>query len=666
MARRGYLSRLRWLWLLIAAASLWLRTGFPIQALAFGEADDELFIRMARSITAGHWLGAYDNLTLAKGAFYPIFIALASFSGIALKVAEQLLYLGAAALVSVVIIHRSGRRWAGTLTFALLALNPILWNSHLARVVREGIYGSLALLIVAMLLLLAFPSPSLTKGRRLLLGAVLGLTTAAFWLTREEGVWLLPAMAVVLVIGLVDWHRQRHQHPLPWSRRWLAWGMPLAIAGLAFLASTAVVKGINARHYGVFEANEFKSASFQRGYGALSRVGGATWQRYVVFPAAARQRAYAVSPAARALAPAFEGPIGAAWRRVGCEQMFIPDTACPEILSGWFMWALRDAVAAAGFYRSAPEAAAFYNRLADEIDAACSRGELDCLPARATLAPPFRPHYVLDSLAPAWTLSRLLFTLRDGPPKSLPSRGPPAGIAIFADVAGTVVPPISSAERLQGWVAAKAALPDVYVRGRAGATAAVSMLRWSGEDVRSVYPDMQAVRFRLESDCASIGCELVVIAAGQTLVLPWGRVAPGMINDDAAFRIFIEQQTTMEVTATSGQRRTVQQFIARLIGRVYAVAIPVLAALGVLGTVLALCLLRPLPVALVALAAGSAAAIASRIALLAYLDATSIPSANILYVSPASPFVLVLAGLGLCFAVALLQQGRRGNTGAAL
>jgi hypothetical protein len=45
--------------------------------------------------------------------------------------------------------------------------------------------------------------------------------------------------------------------------------------------------------------------------------------------------------------------------------------------------------------------------------------------------------------------------------------------------------------------------------------------------------------------------------------------------------------------------------------------------------------------ALLALAFGSLTAVVSRIMLLAHIDATSVPAVNLLYVSPASPFVIL-------------------------
>ena len=74
--------------------------------------------------------------------------------------------------------------------------------------------------------------------------------------------------------------------------------------------------------------------------------------------------------------------------------------------------------------------------------------------------------------------------------------------------------------------------------------------------------------------------------------------------------------------------------------------------------------------ALIALAAGSLLAVAARIVLLAYLDATSIPAANVLYASPATPLLIVFAVTGtylgwislrmLWLAIAFERHGWRG------
>ena len=104
-------------WLAVGILSLWVRGGFPLHAIGWAEADDALFIRLARSLALGQWLGPYDNLTLAKGPFYPAFIAMSALAGIPLKIAEHVIYLIAAACASSYLGRRSGQRHLGTALF---------------------------------------------------------------------------------------------------------------------------------------------------------------------------------------------------------------------------------------------------------------------------------------------------------------------------------------------------------------------------------------------------------------------------------------------------------------------------------------------------------------------------------------------------------------------
>src|SRR4029077_13664201 len=393
-----------WLWLIaygsVAAASLWLRSAVPVSAIGEAGHDDFLFVRLAYYLGSGSWLGPYNNLTLAKGMGYPSFILAAFGAGVPLKIAEQLLYLGACGFTAWLMRRLSGGCWLPLLLFAVLAFSPVMWTVELARVVREGIYGSLSMLLVMLgAAVLLLPSTGkLARHVRIALPAALGFVAAIYWVTREEGVWIAPALATLLgAAGLrIFWQRRREDFSSASGAVRKA-AAHLAIVLVVFGIGIGSVAGVNYWRYGVFITNEFRSAPFLSAYGALARIEPARWERYVVFPADARQKAYAVSPAALELRPALEGAAGKGWLKASCEH--VPRNPCSEILSAHFPWAFRDAVAAAGHYKSAPEALAFYDRLAAEIGAACDAGRLSCLPQSASLAPPFRWDYVRDALA---------------------------------------------------------------------------------------------------------------------------------------------------------------------------------------------------------------------------------------------------------------------------
>ena len=434
---RGYYATLA----LILLFSLWLRAGFPILAIA-GPHDDLLLVRMAVTIGAGNWLGDYNNLTLAKGAAYPVFLVANHITGLPLKFSEHLLYLLAALFFASILGRLYGTKWATLVSFTLLAFIPTAWEPGVSgRIVRECLYVSLSLFVLALAVRCFVSSKSISvadelREKRLFL-VLLGLVAGIYWLTREEGVWLLPSVAILFACWL--WSRRLMLRP------WRVTALFLAIPLIPAFLVVGTVNSLNFFKYGVFRNNDFRSGEFQAAYGALSRIKHDHWQRYVFFPKDARERAYRFSPAVRELQPYFDGAEGETWRRVGCNQMNM--TRCPEILAGWFMWALRDVVAAAGHYRSAKEADSFYTRLAAEVNAACDQHPGECLPYRQTLIPPWRDEYLLDTARASREVFEKLITLGGFiGERGRVSWGPPEQLALMNLISnGPLLPPEQAA-----------------------------------------------------------------------------------------------------------------------------------------------------------------------------------------------------------------------------
>jgi len=536
----------------ISAASLWLRSAVPAMALSGAIHDDFLFVREAYYLGAGAWLGPFDNLTLAKGMAYPAFILAAFLSGLPLKLAEHLVYLAASGLAAWIVTRMARSRWLGLMLFATLAFNPVLWHEQLARVIREGLYGSLSLALIALMAgaVLGHQWGWRFLPRRVALFVAAGLVGGVYWLTREEGVWLAPVLVVLLgAAAFIAWTRWRSGERAGALRSAAITAAGVVTAGLLAAIIVGSVAVANLRAYGIFASNEFHGSAFPAAYGALSRIQHDHWRRHVVFPKEAREKAYAVSAAARELRSSLDGDHGEAWRQIGCLQT--QTSPCPEILSGWFMWALRDAVAEAGHYASGGESDAFYRRLAAEINAACDDGGLPCLPFRATLVPPFRWHYVTDALGVVPALLGILVRVGNAEVGASPSSGPESYVEFMAELVGPVSRP----------------LPSVV---------------------------------------------------------------------------------TVKASAAEKLRR-LQLSVARVIARTYSTIMPMMAVLASIGFVAAIVLQRSRPLApgILALTAACATAIAARIALLAYLDVTSIWSVNLLYLSPVAPFLLCFIVLGI-------------------
>jgi hypothetical protein len=154
-------------------------------------------------------------------------------------------------------------------------------------------------------------------------------------------------------------------------------------------AVLGTVSFLNWRYYGLFTTCELKHHSFASAYGALLRVKHVQEIPFIPVPRETRERIYRVSPAFAELQPYLEGPLG---ESAAANSVFF--TGIPasqrEIAGGWFVWALRDAVASAGHAHNAAEAMRYYAQLAREVNAACDRGLLPAGPKRTGMMTPLQ------------------------------------------------------------------------------------------------------------------------------------------------------------------------------------------------------------------------------------------------------------------------------------
>jgi hypothetical protein len=433
-------ARYRLAGVLIAAVQLWLMAAQPVFAIGPAGHDDRLYLILAEQLLHGQWLGPYNQMTLAKGPAYPLFVATTLWMGIPLPLAQHLLYLGAAWLMM-----RAVRPLLRSDGWALVLLAALLWQPMayelpvLGRVLRQGLYTPCTLVVFASLAALytrAAASWVLQTGWSLLLG----ISLAALWLTREETVWIVPAVAwLAAAAGVGLWRNHARPHHI---------GIVLA-AGLASAAlPVLLVCTLNARNYGWFGTVEYRAPEFIAAYSALSRVRTVDAGPFIPTPRASRQEAYRVSPAFAELRPFLEGEIGKGWARASAN--WIPGHAPEEIEigGGWWMWALRDAVSASGNAKSAGQALAYYQQVADEVNAACDRREIRSGPMRHSFMPEWRSEFT-DALArhlPRFFIKFMLFG--DFSARPPPSWGNAEALLLFRDLSQWHLSPSKDAPEL--------------------------------------------------------------------------------------------------------------------------------------------------------------------------------------------------------------------------
>jgi hypothetical protein len=569
----------------LALIKLWLVSGQTLAAIGYATYDDRMFLNLAANLLSGDWLGNYDKITLVKGPFYPIWIAITFILGIPLLLSQHLLYIAACILFLYAIKPILARSTILLVAiYVILLFNPMTFSFSIGdKVFRQSIYLTLTVFVIAASagFLIRYANPL----KNLVFWSIgFGLTLSAFWLTREEGIWIIPS--ILMIIGFVAIRIWKMQSPDLIKRLFLC-VLPF---GILFL-SLGAVAGINKIYYGVFAIVEFKSTDFTAAYGALTRVKHAKWHPQVPVPKETRERIYKVSPAFAELKPFIEGNQGKSGKEAG--MSLAPEDASyvshDDIHGGWFVWVFRDAVEVAGYYKSAPLAMSYYRRLATEINKACDERKIDCWAERASLAPVWNNSYIRPLLKDI--LRTLVYTVRfDGfYAGSAPSLGLEDSLILFRDITREQLSPREYLH-LIGWAFKPInTMSNIKfsVHNSVGEIFSDSKIVLnSGEDVYrhfldkgKNFPGAKNSRFDIMTFCSMPGCYLHIESSGQLIErIPLDGSVKNLMTPQLYFYID-SLDRKKDLLPYQSKFANFKIRILSKIGRAYQIIIPILTGL---------------------------------------------------------------------------------------
>lgn len=604
----------------------------PTAILAGAAHDDAWFWLRARSIATGSWMGGYDQYTLMKGSGYSLFLAVGHALGLSVTTSQALLYSGACLLLGAAVHRASGRLWLSLLLVLAMQWHPmaLTWG----RVVRDNISAAQTLLVLGCMVQAFFVAHS--RRGRWFWAAASGWTLAWFWTTREDGIWLFPGLAILL---LARWWQVRRD---PEGRRCLA-------AGGALMASVfglwlGLVASANWIKYGEFATVDMKESAFEDALSALHRVHVGEVVPYVPVPQKVREAVYDVSPAFARLRPHLEGT-GKYWTKPGCS--IYPQT-CGDYAGGWFMWELRDAVASVGAYASAPAADAFYRALADEVGRACDEGRLTCKRNLVPLMPPATDAQWMTLPARLRQAAAVLVWANVREERVASHVDHPRAGEMWDFVGRPRVP--DDPDALGDWVIGWFHDPrGGWILGRCASHArTIAIERRPSPDIAAHFDDPRANESRFLFKLPSArGCAIEA-ASGE------GAVELAEVTPDKRYFTFGAGQLHLDGTGpgispgAAGTPAAVGA-IKRVVGGIYEAVLPWLSGAGLLAFLWASAralAMRDFSV-LLALAAAAWCSVAGRSVLLALVDMSSFPAVNAQYLQPAFPLLLLAALVSL-------------------
>jgi putative flippase GtrA len=623
----------------------------PIALFADAGHDDAWFWHHGQAVAALKWFGAYSQYTLMKGPGYAFFLAANGLLGMPLSMAQALLYSGACGLLALALHRATGRLWLALALFVLMQWHPMAlsWD----RVIRDNVSAAQVVLVIACALQFLFAVHA-SKARRFWAAAA-GLSLGWFWLTREDGIWILPGLGLLFLGRWLQADRSRTV-----VARTAVDGMVMAGAFAAVLAGLA---GLNWIAYGRFETVDFKGAAYGDAVRALQQVRVGEPVPYVPVPGKVRREVYAASPAFARLEPYFEDA-GRGWTQPGCA---VYPESCGDYAGGWFIWALRDAVASVGAYRSPSEAAEFYRSITREVGAACRDGRLQCVGSQPGFMPGVTPAQ-WDSLPGRLRRAAALVAWRDVSFPQLHNTGPAERqerMWRFVGRPQVAAGRSADAQRIAGWFHSAG---DTWIRlrcGRPGTTTDIA--RRASDDVAAHFDDPSAARSRFEFEVPGDDCALEVVsgtADGSIIDLAAIDGAPASIGlaEGELYLDSIGRAPQLSPPASEGALA-----VRTRIGRVYGAMLPWLALAGLLAFAgaMVVAIRRRQGTPLLAVAVAAWCLVACRLVVLALVDLSSFPAINVQYMQPAFP-LLVLAAIASLAALLPIGSVRGGANGGAI
>jgi len=628
----------------------------PLTLYPHASHDDGLYINLGRHLAEGEWLGHYNQFTLAKGPGFPLFLAASNLLGFPESLSRALFHCAAIVFFTIVLHRFIGSVLLSGLMFTLLIWHPVSLSVFTLRVFREQIYYGQVLILLAALAVTLFGARSNKEriGCAVLAGAMWGW----LWLTREEGIWILPGVALAAFAAALYGYRENRLKVVLGS---------LLIVAATFMTTHIAFRSVNWWVYGKFVGVEDVEPNFVSALGALNSVRSGGVVPYVSITREARQRVYAVSPAFASLSNYFEGDGGAGWARVSCEAQ---PSSCGEIGAAWFFFALRDAAAKAGHYKSPSSASSFYARLAREISAACERGALQCSSQMVALMPAWTWQQLTERVPELSREALDLLLLRDPPLQFNSSTGTEAALGQVLHflnypkhTRSVDMPSGLGSYSLRGWYYRSGnEWPSIEIKDIGGDPAPFDVHRMASPDIAEHFHDPDAVdqRFLINAHCSEACTLILTTNRGDRLEIELGKLQKGemTLGDGRVFVDDIESAVDPAYVATRADRLA-EQIRVLILEDYQWISLPVM-LLGALSFVVAGLLhwrLAPWNVCYL-LALVMWVSVLSRVALLMLIAATAMAALNQTYVSPAYFLLIAACILSMAACLQLNRQAR--------
>ncbi len=339
----------------------------PLMAVPKGIHDDWIMVHLADTLRSGRWLGEYNDLTLTKGMFFPLYLAVCNFLHLSYLNATALFYTAGCLLFVYGIRPLLKKDWSFVILYLVLLWNPVSYSVQtFQRVYRNSISHAQVLLIFGGFLGLYLRRKEPVR-KSLFWVAAAAAGTVSFFYTREDAIWVAPFLAVFLLVYLgsifISWRENR-------QKEHVFRGLLVLLPFLLLWVTGELIASRNEKYYGIRTVNELQDSGFSEMYRSMMAVKPEEEIPGVTITSEKIARMCAVCPTLKELEPYFQTS----------KEYWAGEEGDPEgweVRDGWVFWIIRTALAQAGYYEDGAAADAVCLQIRDELEAAMDAGLLE-------------------------------------------------------------------------------------------------------------------------------------------------------------------------------------------------------------------------------------------------------------------------------------------------
>jgi len=332
--------------------------------------DDQLLIRYANLY--GHFTKP-DLWALVKSMSYPLFLDFVHLTGLSYSTVLAMVWIVAALLMTLIFKMLTENKYFLSFVYLFVLFTPSAFDSWVGtRLYRNAIIAPFVLITFALMILIVV---KLQKKNKLsikeivLLSIALGLVFTFTYYIKEDGIWLLPCLALMIFVSIclvLYRYIKTKNDPL---KRTAAIIVILFLPLLIWLACGNVYKMINYRYFSVYEINTRTEGELGDFVNNIYRIASDNRTVAVWAPVDAIEKAFQASETLRKYPELKEAIFQSPW--LG------GDITNNPIRGDFLTWVLRSALLDTGIWETESQVEVLFKQINSELEGAFEKNTLE-------------------------------------------------------------------------------------------------------------------------------------------------------------------------------------------------------------------------------------------------------------------------------------------------